>query len=322
MTIAPQGSANSTLVTGLGGSLIHADSSPDIVICIPAFNEEATIGDVVSRSKTYGAQIVVCDDGSADDTASEASKNGATVTTHLRNMGKGAALKTLLQEASKFHPDIIVTLDGDGQHDPSDIPLLTRPVLDGLADVVVGCRFNGKNQIPFYRRFGNNLLNLITNWSAGTSIRDTQSGFRAYSSKVIPCISITENGMGVDSEILIELAKMGFKIEERDITVTYGGDTSTLNPVSHIIRVIWSIVLAKHSHGKTVSRVGWTLALGTLTTVLVSLGLVRMPFSWLGFGASTLAFTLGTLAIALSPVGRFIRWLRRDKVARLLHREN
>jgi len=322
VTIAPQGSANSTLVTGLSGSLIHADSSPDIVICIPAFNEEATIGDIVSRSKTYGTQIVVCDDGSTDDTASEASKNGATVTTHLRNIGKGAALKTLLQMASKFHPDIIVTLDSDGQHNPSDIPLLTRPVLDGLADVVVGCRFNGKNQIPFYRRFGNNLLNLFTNWSAGTSIRDTQSGFRAYSSKVIPSISITENGMGVDSEILIELAKMGFKIEERDITVTYGADTSTLNPMSHIIRVVWSIVLPKHSLRKTVSRVGWTLALGTLTTILVSLGLVRMPFSWLGFGASTLAFTLGTLAIALSLDGRFIRWLRRDKGARLLHREN
>lgn len=182
MTITPQGSANSTLVTGLSESLIHADSSPDILICIPAFNEEATIRDIVSRSKTYGTQIVVCDDGSADDTVSEASKNGATVTTHLRNMGKGAALKTLLQVAAKFHPDIIVTSDGDGQRDRSDIPLLTRPVLDGLADVVIGCRFNGKNQIPFYRRFGNNLLNLITNWSAGTSIRDTQSGFRAYSS--------------------------------------------------------------------------------------------------------------------------------------------
>jgi len=87
VTIAPQGSANSTLVTGLSGSLIHVDSSPDIVICIPAFNEEATIGDIVSRSKTYGTQIVVCDHGSADDTASEASKNGATVTTHLRNIG-------------------------------------------------------------------------------------------------------------------------------------------------------------------------------------------------------------------------------------------
>jgi glycosyltransferase involved in cell wall biosynthesis len=322
VTIASQGPANSTLVTGLSGSLIHDDSPPSIVICIPAFNEETMIGGIVSRSKTYGTQVVVCDDGSADDTASEASKNGATVTTHLRNLGKGAALKTLLQEASKFHPDIIVTLDGDGQHDPSDIPLLTRPVLDGLADVVVGCRFNGKNQIPFYRRFGNYLLNLITNWSAGTSIRDTQSGFRAYSSRVIPAISIGENGMGVDSEILIELARMGFKIEERDITVTYGGDTSTLNPVSHIIRVVWSIVLPKHSQRRIVSRVSWTLALGSLTTALVLLRLVRIPFSWLGFGVSTLAFTIGISAIALSPDGKFIRWLRRDKAARFLHRES
>lgn len=322
MTIASHNSTTPTLVTELTGSQVHGNSNPSIVICIPAFNEETTIGDVVSRSKTYGTQIVVCDDGSADDTALEASKNGATVSTHLKNLGKGAALKTLLVEASKFQPDVVVTLDGDGQHDPSDIPLLTRPVIDGQADVVVGCRFNGKNQIPFYRRLGNNLLNFITNWRARTSIRDTQSGFRAYSSKVIPSIAITENGMGVDSEILIELAKMGFKIQERDITVTYGGDTSTLNPVNHIIRVAWSIVLPKHTPRKFVSKAGWTLALGTLTALVVSLGLARMPFSWLGFGASTIALTLGTLAIAMSPDGKFIKWLRRDKAARLLHREN
>lgn len=288
-----------------------------IIICIPAFNEEKSIGNIVSRSKMYGSQILVCDDGSKDQTSSEASRNGAIVTTHPCNMGKGAALKSLLQEVSKFHPDVIVTLDADGQHDPSDIPILTTPVLYDKADVVVGCRFNRGNRIPSYRRLGNALLSRMTNWSAGTNIRDTQSGFRAYSSRVVPSISITEKGMGVDSEILINLAKKGFRIEERDISVSYGGDTSTLNPVNHIIRVVWSIALSKYRNLKLIPAIGWTITFGTLITTLLLIGLARMPFSWIGFGASTATFTVGILVAASNPNGRLTRWIRKGKFLRM-----
>jgi glycosyltransferase involved in cell wall biosynthesis len=299
------------------GEVMPVKPGSNVVICIPAFNEGKTIGEVVSRSRAFGNHIVVCDDGSTDDTSREARKNGALVAIHERNIGKGAALKTLMQEASKFGPDVVVTLDGDGQHDPSDIPLLVAPVLEGTADVVIGCRFSGGNHIPFYRRVGNSLLSFMTNWSAGTTVRDTQSGFRAYSSKVIPSISIIENGMGVDSEILITLARQGFRLEERDVTVTYGGDTSTLNPASHIIRVVWSITRAKCRGLKVTSTLGWVVALGTLITSLILLGVVKIPFSWFGFGASTLVFGVGVLAIALSPNGRLSRWIRKGKVARL-----
>jgi len=297
--------------------ILPTKPGPNVVICIPAFNEEGTIGRIVSRSKEFCSHVVVCDDGSIDKTSLEATKSGAIVAAHIRNRGKGAALKTLLQEASEFHPDVIVTLDGDGQHDPSDVPLLVEPVLEGKADVVIGCRFNGGNHIPFYRKVGNSLLSFMTNWSAGTRVRDTQSGFRAYSSKVIPSLSIIENGMGVDSEILINLARQGFRIEERNVAVTYGGDTSTLNPASHIVRVVWSITRAKYRNLRMIPKVGWGVALGTLLTALVLLGLARMPFSWFGFGVSMLAFSIGVLAIALSPKGRLIRWMRKGKVVRL-----
>lgn len=295
-----------------------AKSRPVIVICIPAFNEEKTIGNIVCRSKIFGTRVVVCNDGSTDNTALEAEKNGAIVATHDRNLGKGAALKTLLQEASRLQPDVIVTLDGDGQHDPNDIPVLLSPMLAGEADVVIGCRFWSGNHIPFYRRVGNSLLSLVTNISAGTRVRDTQSGFRAYSSKVISNISIVEKGMGVDSEILIELAKKSFKIEERNVTVSYDGDTSTLNPASHVIRVLWSLSFARYRGLHITSRIGWALCLGTLTTTLFLLGLVRMPFNWLGFGLSTLAFTLGAFAIILGPKVKLSRWARKSgRVTRL-----
>lgn len=297
--------------------ILPARPGPTVVICIPAFNEGRTIGSIVSRSKEFCSFVVVCDDGSVDDTSLEATKSGAIVAAHTQNRGKGAALKTLLQEASEFDPDVIVTLDGDGQHDPSDVPVLVAPVLEGTADVVIGCRFNGGNRIPFYRKVGNSLLSLMTNWSAGTRVRDTQSGFRAYSSKVIPSISIIENGMGVDSEILINLAKEGFRIEERNVAVTYGGDTSTFNPASHILRVLWSLTRGKYRRIGMIPKVRWIYAAGTLSIALVLLALVGMPLTWFGFGASTLAFSIGALAVALSSGGRLIRWIRKGKLARL-----
>jgi glycosyltransferase involved in cell wall biosynthesis len=296
--------------------MLPSRPGPSVVICIPAFNEGRTIGSIVSRSKEFCSHVVVCDDGSIDDTSLEAARSGAIVAAHPQNRGKGAALKTLLQEALEFHPDVIVTLDGDGQHDPSDVPLLVAPVLEGTADVVIGCRFNGGNRIPFYRRVGNSLLSLMTNWSAGTRVRDTQSGFRAYSSKVIPTISIIESGMGVDSEILINLAKEGFRIEERNIAVTYGGDTSTFNPASHIIRVAWSIVRAAYRGHRRISKIGWAVSSGALITALVLLGLVRLPLSWFGLGASSLTFSIGILALALSPNGRLTKWIRKVRIAR------
>src|SRR3989475_11990396 len=244
--------------------ILPTKPGPNVIICIPAFNEEGTIGRIVSRSKEFCSHVVVCDDGSIDKTSLEATKSGAIVAAHIRNRGKGAALKTLLQEASEFDPDVIVTLDGDGQHDPSDVPLLVAPVMEGTADVVIGCRFNGRNRMPYYREIGNSLLSLMTNWSAGTRVRDTQSGFRAYSSNVIPSNSIIENGMGVDSEILINLARQGFRIKERNVAVTYGGGSFTPEPAGHIIRGQWRPSPAKHRILGGGFSIGWYVPWGAV----------------------------------------------------------
>jgi glycosyltransferase involved in cell wall biosynthesis len=215
---------------------------PTVVVCIPAYNEETRIGRVVRESRKFAHHVIVCDDGSADNTAEEAAENGALVLRHDRNEGKGAALRTLLGIARKLSPDVIITLDADGQHDPSDIPKLVMPILDGLADVVIGSRFGSGNKIPIYRKLGNSILTSLTNMTAKTRVQDTQSGFRAYSSRVISTITINRNGMGVDSELLIRVAKGGFKIEEKKVSVKYEGETSTFNPLSHTLRVVWSLV--------------------------------------------------------------------------------
>lgn len=313
MPLESQALTSSSEASPSGPATPAADSASEVVICIPAFNEAKTIGSIVWRCRGFGNHVLVCDDGSTDETSQEAAVKGAIVVRHPKNLGKGAALRTLLQESLRFDPDVVVTLDGDGQHDPSDIPRLVAPVLNGTADVVIGCRFNGENRIPLYRRIGNYALTVMTNWKAGTSIRDTQSGFRSYSSKVVPHISIDENGMGVDSQILVQAAREGFRIEEQNVSVSYQGDTSTFNPLSHILRVTWSLARGNYRGLRRSSSALWILVSASLVLALLGLTFALVRFSWMGLAISTLTVGVGSLAIVLGPTARLIRWIRRGK---------
>jgi glycosyltransferase involved in cell wall biosynthesis len=207
----------------------------NIIVCIPAFNEESIIGDIVKRSLKYSSEVLVCDDGSSDNTYEIAKRFGATTIQHNTNQGKGATLRTLFQKALEKNPDIIVTLDGDGQFLPEEIPKIIKPISEQNVDVVIGYRFDDKNKIPCYRKIGNKVFDKMTSIASGLPFRDTQSGFRAYTKNALKEISFFTNGFGADSEILITLSKKGFKITEEKITVLYdtGGKTSTKNPISH-----------------------------------------------------------------------------------------
>ena len=210
------------------------------IACIPAFNEEKTIGKVVVAARKYVDEVVVCDDGSKDMTAEIAKGLGARVIRHERNMGKGEAFRSLFSECRERGADVMVTLDGDGQHDPAEIPRLLEPLARGEADIVIGARFHGDNDgIPAYRKAGNRLLNAVTI----DGVSDTQSGFRAYDRKAIEALRPSESGMGVDSEILMDAERHGFKIVEVPVSVKYGiGKTSTHNPIYHTIDVLTSAI--------------------------------------------------------------------------------
>jgi len=210
------------------------------VACIPAFNEERTIGKVVLRAEEFVDQVIVCDDGSRDMTADIAEKLGARVIRHKQNLGKGQAFRSLFAVCRDLGADVMVTLDADDQHEPAEIPDLIEPLLKGEADVVIGARFNGDNKgIPGYRKVGNRILNAVT--LAGIS--DTQSGFRAYNRQAIETLRPSESGMGVDSELLMDAAKKGLRIMEVPITVRYGtGKTSKHNPIYHTIDVLTSAI--------------------------------------------------------------------------------
>ncbi len=214
------------------------------IACIPVFNEEGVIGEVVKKTLSHVDKVIVCDDGSSDNTFQEAKNAGAEVLKHEKNLGKGAAMRTLFEHVKKIQADVIVTMDGDGQFLPEEIPQLIIPILEKKSDIVIGYRFDDTDEMPAYRKFGNKMLDKITNLAADLPFRDTQSGFRAYSKNAIEQIEFVDNGFGADSEILVNASKKGLKISEKKVTVLYntGRRTSTKNPISHTTGVVYSLI--------------------------------------------------------------------------------
>lgn len=229
---------------GLGMVLDEGLSKGDsfVIVGIPAFNEEKTIARVVLEAQKYADRVVVCDDGSTDLTGKIAERLGAEVIRHERNMGYGAALSSLFKRAHEMGPDVMVILDGDGQHDPGGIPRLVGPVLDGEADIVIGSRFLGEAvKMPKKRRRGVEVITKLVRWGSYNDITDAQSGFRAYSRKAVELITPTEYGMGASTEILLKGEKRGLKVKEIPIKISYDVEKpSTHNPIYHGVDVVLS----------------------------------------------------------------------------------
>jgi glycosyltransferase involved in cell wall biosynthesis len=218
---------------------------PYILACMPAHNEESTIAGVIVRAKRHVDRIVICDDGSSDATAEIASGLGAVVLRHERNVGYGAAIKTLFDFAQGTPADIVVTLDADGQHDPADIPAIVDPIVDGSADIVIGSRFLGRGEVPDHRKAGIAIINRVAKAGSYDTLTDTQSGFRAYNMAAIKAAMPTESGMGASTEILLKAKGGSLRIAEVPIAVKYGKDTKV---DSRAVRQGGSVVLNTIKH--------------------------------------------------------------------------
>ncbi len=213
------------------------------VIGIPAYNEEKNIASIIMKLKKITDHIIVCNDGSTDMTEEISKELNVTVINHSRNMGYGSAIRSIFLKAKELQADILVTFDADGQHRVVDVQNVTKPIIDDKADIVIGSRFlENKSDMPEYRKFGIKIITKITNSSLKEKLTDSQSGFRAYSKNVLKNIIPSESGMGVSTEILIKASSTGHKITEVPITIMYGPDTSTHNPVSHGTSVLFSSI--------------------------------------------------------------------------------
>jgi len=216
----------------------------NIIVVLPAYNEEVSIGSMVLLTRIQADNVIVVDDGSSDRTADIAREAGAEVIVHEINMGKGGALKTGFTVAASLGVDVIVTMDSDGQHNPADIPKLVAPIIEGNADIVNGSRYlNGLDKnTPFYRRVGQTILDRFTNISSGIHITDSQSGFRAFAASTIDIFRFNAQGMAIESEMLADAGKAGLRITEVEIGVRYDVDCSTKHPIHHGLEVLVMIL--------------------------------------------------------------------------------
>ena len=250
--IQPNGLVEETTTIG-DGETFSTKQSLECFVAIPAYNEGGSIARVVGQAREHADAVMVIDDGSADDTAVRAREAGAEVVTHKRNKGYGGALKTAFEEAHRRGADHLVILDGDGQHDPADIPRLVAHQRTQNAEIVIGSRYLGdrENTIPLYRRIGLWTVNFMTNLSmgsvrSGTRVRDTQCGFRTYDREAIRSLATDDtlgDHMGASTDILYHARRNGFVIDEVGTTVSYDVENgSSHNPLSHGLVLISNIL--------------------------------------------------------------------------------
>lgn len=194
-----------------------------VVAVIPAYNEARFIGSVVLLTREYVDEVIVVDDGSTDNTGAIARKAGAIVVTHEVNRGKGEALNTGFQKAHELLlPTAVVTLDGDWQHLPEELPLVVDPILKGQADVVIGSRYlKHTSKVPFQRILGHAGFTRAINLLSGTRVTDSQSGFRAFSLEAVRQIKFTSRGFSVESEMQFVASDRALRVVEVPITIRY-----------------------------------------------------------------------------------------------------
>lgn len=214
------------------------------IVIIPAYNEEQTVGTVVRSVREHIPDVFVVDDGSSDATGDRARAAGAVVVRHCVNRGLGAALGTGIAAALRAGADAVVTLDADGQHDPTEIAVVVASIAAGTADLTVGVRsFAGA---PLHRRWFNQIGNIVTWVLFGVWCADTQSGFRAFSRVAAERITIRTNRMEVSSEILAEAARHRLRIAEVPIRTIYTAYSLAKGQgLVTGLRTAWSLVLRR-----------------------------------------------------------------------------
>lgn len=217
------------------------------VLCaIPAFDEEVAIGSVVLRARNHADEVLVVDDGSSDRTVAVARLAGATVIQHDGNKGKGEAYRTFWTYARDNGFDALVTLDGDGQHDADEIPLVLALLKTGH-DFVIGARWGSSTEMPWWRKVGKRVLDYGTAAASesgkgmsgqGPKVTDSQSGFRAYSRRALEAIAPHQSGFSVESQLLIDGHQAGLRIGETRIHCRYDVDGSTQGSFTHASGVL------------------------------------------------------------------------------------
>lgn len=192
-----------------------------LVAVIPAFDCASTIRVVVEASLAHVDAVVVVDDGSGDSTATLARDAGAEVHSLPENRGKGAALRLGIGAALAHRPDALVLLDGDGQHDPADIPCLVAAWRRGEGDLIVGTRWSDPSKIPASRYWTNYIGSRVLSWMSGADLVDSQSGFRLLAADLTRRLDLRSDGFAIESEMLLKATRAGGRIGHVPVRAIY-----------------------------------------------------------------------------------------------------
>lgn len=213
-----------------------------ICVLIPTYNEAKAIANLVRKIRQQELEVAVIDDGSQDNTSRIAKDNGAIVLRNENNQGKGASLLKGFHYALGRDFDAVITMDGDGQHLPSEIPYFIRLAEYSNSGILIGNRMFKRNNMPSVRVFTNKFMSRLISFVAGQSIPDTQCGFRLIKKEALEKINLKTSKYETESEIIIQASRLGFKIESVPIKTIYNGEKSQINPVIDTLRFIKFIV--------------------------------------------------------------------------------
>lgn len=218
---------------------------PKVTVVIPAKNESATIQDVIEGIRPYADEILVVDGHSTDDTRKIALELGARVELD-RGRGKGDAVRIAIEKAKG---EVVVFIDADGSHEPSDIPKLVAPILGGEADLVIGSRGRGGSDeaygtvTDFVRNTGGHVILLAINYRYGVRLTDSQNGFRAIRTDVARALGLKEDLTTIEQEMLMRALKLGYRVSEvasHEYRRRHGDSRIVLWKVSH--KYLWSLL--------------------------------------------------------------------------------
>jgi glycosyltransferase involved in cell wall biosynthesis len=224
-----------------------------VAVVIPAYNEAATIRDVVARTLVQCPRVIVVDDGSTDGTTQKLAGLGATVLRHDANYGKAAALCSGFERALADGADAVVTLDGDAQHLPEDIPRIVAAAEKSPNRIIIGSRIANCAAFPKQRYYANCTASFWISWAAGYRIHDSQSGFRLYPASLLRHLRLPHDrphGFVFESEVLIEAARLGVQSESVAIEAIYGAHARA----SHFRSIVDVLRIARMVAWKLLSR--------------------------------------------------------------------
>lgn len=211
-------------------------------VIIPTYNESNSIAKLVQEIKKQNLEVVIIDDGSSDNTAQIAENNGAVVLRNETNQGKGASLSRGFNYSLESGYEAVITMDGDGQHLPEDIPYFMRLAKYSDSGIVIGNRMQKTKNMPLERILTNKFMSWLISLIAKQTIPDSQCGFRLIKKDVLEKVRLSTTKYETESEILIRGSRLGFKIESVPIKAIYMGKKSSINPFVDTIRFIKFII--------------------------------------------------------------------------------